>query len=1108
MSDKKPALEKLPVLKDDPLFWGTEDFDPSRDAFNHEAYSKAIFNILAENTPPLSIGLFGPWGIGKSTVISILFKLIAQAKDCRLKPLFFNAWKYSGDSFRRQLLIEVARQVYEGHSELDAKILRLEQLNYTDVFREDSQKRLIDQVKSIFGARVRLREPGVARILLAIIVLIVGCVFAAFDKSVYPFVSSLFAALLLFFLRLKFEDLFVIQESPVYDPKLIFPEQFEAEFKKLISPLGPIGANRPVVVIDDIDRCDAATVRDILISIKTFVGQQNCFFIIPCDDKSIVQVFQDPNQKRGYEDELLRKYFNVGVRIAPLMATDLVDFANSVSRRTEMPGSVVQIAILANYRDARKMKHFLNTFAVKYAIAKARQNSGFMPVDIDQNLQSFAKAVLIEDLFPELFAKMVEHPEIYEAIERSALGLEAAATLKKFGLEKWDSEYVGLKSILEKTRDIRIGHIEVFLSLKTTNPEAKIPRGWELKNSVVQGDKGTIDEILKEVSTDAIRSALAELLIDLLDKTTDTFLKNTIAAALTCYFTEGMVAVADKPRLARDISHALVYREDQRVLQLQAQQTLQCATDAGGTLGSDLFEKYQRELAELEQPPDGMEETINTLFQKATKKRPISEILNKKFEQWCGTDRGLSILTKVQSPSDLKIEERLPSYAVLEKIAVAVSPDAMPAALNGNLLRKQILFKYWDERLSPILAERLFGILQQGLTDKEFSPRLAFAVDSIVENGECLEPKFSPQIWPLVREIYTRHNDEIAKTEIHKAILMFAAKCPVAAEQQEARNFALQNWQTFTDPQLRRTLEYLSTLVAGEELQTALVQQEFATMQNEIKNPTERTKQRIDLCYEHRNLLGAQSMETFLVKALESPDNAFSVWRVTIAAYCKKIDQEFSREIVERCLNLVTGSYSQRRRQSFMELFVEVLPIVTPDARPQFLQSYFALCEYADGTIRNPAASIFSAVRKSVDEQDFKLGLNTLVRDICRMAPTEVANYRPVLDGAMEHSVLFGDYEWRDLGDLSKRSIQQVDADLQGIGLLFIERMPKIPSEHESDLIHLLVAIARGANATHKDRADKILRKIPASDLSPTTRDALQEFLSHPITEEKEKPTD
>lgn len=111
MTDEKQALEKLPVLRDDPLFVEGESLDPSQDAFNHEAYANAIHNILTENEPPLSIGLFGPWGIGKSTVINILFKLISNAKESKLKPIYFNAWKYSGDSFRRQLLIEVAKQV-------------------------------------------------------------------------------------------------------------------------------------------------------------------------------------------------------------------------------------------------------------------------------------------------------------------------------------------------------------------------------------------------------------------------------------------------------------------------------------------------------------------------------------------------------------------------------------------------------------------------------------------------------------------------------------------------------------------------------------------------------------------------------------------------------------------------------------------------------------------------------------------------------------------------------------------------------------------------------------------------------------------------------------
>ncbi|HEY2822774.1 MAG TPA: P-loop NTPase fold protein, partial [Candidatus Acidoferrum sp.] len=553
MDSQAKFLQKLSILRDDPLFWGSEKFDPGQDAFNHEAYAKAIFDILSENSPPMSIGLFGPWGIGKSTIISILFKLITQSTST-LKPVYFNAWKYSGDAFRRQFLIEVAKQVYQSHSDRDAVVLRLEQLNYTEVLRETVTTNLVAKIKDIIKLKgMAFKSAGLARLLFAGIVFVIGIVLSLFAKSFYPLIAGLLSAVTAFLMGLKFEDVFVVQETSVYDPKLIFPEQFEAEFRKLIGPSGPLGSSKPVIVIDDIDRCEAGTIRDILVSVKTFLGQEHCFFLVPCDDRSIVQVFDDPSQRKGYQDELLRKYFNVGIRIAPLMATDLVDFANTVSKRTEMPASVVQMAILANYRDARKMKHFLNTFSVKYAIAKARKSSGFMPVDIDQNLAGFAKAVLMEDLFPALFSKMVEHPEIYEVLESAALTGKATPDIKRLELENWEESYPGLRAILEKTRDIKIQHLAVFLSLKTTNPEARIPRGFELKNSIVQGDETGTEEILKVILTAEARSSLAQLLIDLLDNTSDTFLKNTITSTIRWCCRDNLFPEVDRANIASKV---------------------------------------------------------------------------------------------------------------------------------------------------------------------------------------------------------------------------------------------------------------------------------------------------------------------------------------------------------------------------------------------------------------------------------------------------------------------------------------------------------------------------------------------------------------------------
>jgi hypothetical protein len=116
-------------------------------------------------------------------------------------------------------------------------------------------------------------------------------------------VSTAAPAVFLWFANLKFEDLFVFQEIPLFDPKLMFPEQFENEFDSLISA-EKLKRKRVVIAIDDLDRCDAKTVQDILVSLKNFLGHSQCYFVVPCDDKAIVKVFTEPNQQGGYLNDL------------------------------------------------------------------------------------------------------------------------------------------------------------------------------------------------------------------------------------------------------------------------------------------------------------------------------------------------------------------------------------------------------------------------------------------------------------------------------------------------------------------------------------------------------------------------------------------------------------------------------------------------------------------------------------------------------------------------------------------------------------------------------------------------------------------------------------
>ena len=79
-------------------------------------YVDVLEKIVEENIEkhtPFTIGLFGGWGSGKSSIIKTLFKRLSLKKDIskRVKTVIYDAWKYSGDAFRRSFILELKDQL-------------------------------------------------------------------------------------------------------------------------------------------------------------------------------------------------------------------------------------------------------------------------------------------------------------------------------------------------------------------------------------------------------------------------------------------------------------------------------------------------------------------------------------------------------------------------------------------------------------------------------------------------------------------------------------------------------------------------------------------------------------------------------------------------------------------------------------------------------------------------------------------------------------------------------------------------------------------------------------------------------------------------------------
>jgi len=108
--------DELRLFDDLPLFeeGGVEE---AEERFGHWAYARTLEKILKQNDKPLTVGLFGEWGTGKTTVINMLLRKLEKDENSRVHAVVFNAWRHQDDSFRRQLLISVAEKVYGGQSQ-------------------------------------------------------------------------------------------------------------------------------------------------------------------------------------------------------------------------------------------------------------------------------------------------------------------------------------------------------------------------------------------------------------------------------------------------------------------------------------------------------------------------------------------------------------------------------------------------------------------------------------------------------------------------------------------------------------------------------------------------------------------------------------------------------------------------------------------------------------------------------------------------------------------------------------------------------------------------------------------------------------------------------
>lgn len=381
--------------------------------FAYTEFAESLAQII-ENAPrPFTIGMFGKWGAGKSTIIQNLEDKLDERKYIYLG---FDVWKYEADALRRSFLIDIAEQLNQKRSFLRSPIdiNKLEnELYKAETFNKEKFKPswrsllvILATMAAVFLFSKKTQNPSTT----------VAATVSAASIGV--------AVVIIDFFR-KIDPSMLIQKVSLTRTPIGSPEQFERIFRETI-----LKRTRKtyVIVIDNLDRTQKDKTVELLSTVKTFLNadasNDRVIFVIACDDRAIKEhiesVYSNTNQRKDSSEnsfshksefssnEFLRKFFNVVVELPILIEVEVNDFTKKTLKAIEIPefdNTDLQLIINFAYQDnPREIKQFINNFAAYYLLLNKEQVKNGLPKKfLKRNLNFICKMLVIRDRYQDIF---------------------------------------------------------------------------------------------------------------------------------------------------------------------------------------------------------------------------------------------------------------------------------------------------------------------------------------------------------------------------------------------------------------------------------------------------------------------------------------------------------------------------------------------------------------------------------------------------------------------------------------------------------------------------------------------------------------------------------
>lgn len=294
------------------------DNETLRDLVNFSHVAEiAAERIVGAKGDPLSLGISGDWGVGKSSMMKLLRTALEAREDVDIRFVEFNAWLYQSYDDARAALMEtitaaVVEQVVEKKDTLSTKVRK----RAASLFGRVKKLRVLGLAGSALFDYVTQGQvtPWIAGGMAAMGGLLDGEVSGDDLKKVKELTAE----------GVKGGKEFLDHEKP--DEKLeneaetprkaiqVFRDDLEATLSELNITL--------VVLIDDLDRCLPKTAIATLEAMRLFLFLKHTAFVIAADERMIRQAVRTHFENAALNDDLVTNYFDkliqLPIRVPPL----------------------------------------------------------------------------------------------------------------------------------------------------------------------------------------------------------------------------------------------------------------------------------------------------------------------------------------------------------------------------------------------------------------------------------------------------------------------------------------------------------------------------------------------------------------------------------------------------------------------------------------------------------------------------------------------------------------------------------------------------------------------------------------------------------------------